>query len=347
MARLNPSVVVVGAGAIGAFVGGALSARGVPVTFIGRGRMLSRLATDGLSLSGLAVEDVQRPASALDLVDASDAPAVADALQRAALVLVAVKARDAAAVCEVVRNAPPTALVCALQNGVGHEARLGAALPTHRVLAGMVPFNVAVLPGGRLHRATSGEIIVQASEAWAPWRDAFRAAGLPLSERADMRAVQWGKLLLNLNNAVNALSNQPLKAQLADAGYRRVLAALIGEALAVLDAAGIAPARVGRVPPRFLPGVLRLPDVLFTRVAGSLLRVDPEARSSMWEDLQTGRETEVDALNGAVVELAAHLGRQAPRNQAVCALVHAAESGGRRAWSAEDLERALAHPHSD
>ena len=95
----------------------------------------------------------------------------------------------------------------------------------------------------------------------------------------------------------------------------------------MLDGAGIAPARIGRVGPRLLPAILRLPDFLFALVARSMLRIDPEARSSMWEDLQAGRRTEVDYLNGAVLRLAQTQGRDAPLSRRVVQLMREAEAG--------------------
>jgi 2-dehydropantoate 2-reductase len=162
--------------------------------------------------------------------------------------------------------------------------------------------------------------------AWAP---SFAAARLPLALHADLQPLQWGKLLLNLNNPVNALSGLPLRAQLLDAGYRRVLAALQAEALTALRAAGIRPARVGAVAPALLPLLLRLPTPLFRRVAARMLRIDDQARSSMADDLARGRATEVDALCGEVVRLAARYGQPAPLNQRLCRwLTEAPETGG-------------------
>jgi 2-dehydropantoate 2-reductase len=86
---------------------------------------------------------------------------------------------------------------------------------------------------------------------------------------------------------------------------------------------------------------LTLPDFVCTRVASRMLAIDPQARSSMWEDLQAGRKTEVDYLNGEIVRLAERLGRGAPVNARLTALVHAAEDGGRREWPAADLLREL------
>ncbi len=56
-----------------------------------------------------------------------------------------------------------------------------------------------------------------------------------------MQGVQWGKLLLNLNNAINALSGLPLRDQLSQRAWRAILAAQIAEALQMTKAAGIAP----------------------------------------------------------------------------------------------------------
>ena len=342
MVSESPRVVVLGAGAVGAYLGGALLSHGAAVTLVSRGRMHARLAQEGLHLTSLAGEDQRVRPERLDCLHADEVDAVDAAVSKAALLLVTVKAPGLAAVAQrLAGRVPPGALVCCLQNGVAPEQVVRAALPTARVVAGVVPFNVAVLPGGRLHRATSGELVVQASAEWAPWRRTFQSARLPLLEREDMRAVQWGKLLLNLNNAVNALSGLPLQAQLQRAEYRRVTAALVGEALDVLRAAGVRPARVGRLPPALLSPALRLPDAVFRRLAASMLRVDPEARSSMWEDLEAGRATEVDGLNGAVVDLAERVGARAPLNRAMQQLVHAVERGGPRAWTADALWSAL------
>ncbi len=338
----QPHVVVLGAGSIGAYVGGALIASGTPAVLIGRARMRDRIAAHGLHLSDLNGQEARLGAEAIAWVDAGDEAAVAQALRVADLALVAVKSADTATAAQTLaRHLKRGALVCSLQNGIGNAHILRAALPSHRVCAGMVPFNVVQLPPSRLHRGTWGELMVQADAGWAPWHAAFAAARLPLQERADMREVQWGKLLLNLNNAINALSGVPLKAQLAQRGYRRILATLIDEALAALRAAGIAPAQIGKLPPHRMPFVLRLPDWLFTRIAAGMLKIDPEARSSMWEDLQAGRRTEVDEFNGAVAALAQAHGLQAPCNRAITALVHQAEQGGRRDWSADELQRAL------
>ena len=306
-----------GAGAVGCFVGGQLAAAGVPVTLIGRPRMLEAIARDGLTLTDLEGARRHVPVGQLRLLEARPADAPAPAL-----VLLTVKSSATAEAAEsLARELPPGTLVLSLQNGVANASTAQASASGLHVLPGMVPFNVAELAPAHLHRGTSGALAAQDDAALRPWLPTLARAGLPLQLHADLAPVQWGKLLLNLNNPVNALSGLPLRAQLLSRGFRRCHAALVDEALAALRAAGIQPAQLAGVTPRWLPAMLRLPTPLFRRIAARSLRIDDKARSSMADDLALGRRTEVDALCGEVVRLARQHGLQAPRNAAMVQLL--------------------------
>ena len=329
-------IAVFGAGSIGAYVGGSLLSAGAEVILIGRARMRERIAREGLLLTDLFAHRITLTAARIPY---SEQPS---AMAGAGLILVTVKSADTpAAAAAILNHAPAGAVVLSLQNGVGNVEVLRAALPGYCVVAGMVPFNVVPTPDGRLHRATGGEMMTETSAALTPWLSLFEQAHLPLVQRDNFAAVQWGKLLINLNNSVNALSGLPIRAQLSQRGYRRCFAAMIEEALAILHAAGLRPAKVARLGPAMMVRVLRLPDALFTRVASAMLRIDPEARSSMWEDLQAGRRTEVDFINGAVLHMAQSLGRDAPLNRRMVALIREAESGGAGALDGAALYRKL------
>jgi 2-dehydropantoate 2-reductase len=310
------AVLVMGAGSVGCYIGGCLLAAGVSVDFVGRPRVLQALRSHGLRVTDLDGADHHLPATALRLheqVPAGIAPA---------LVLLCVKSPATAdAARELAARLPAGTLVVSLQNGLRNADIAGAAAPGLQVLPGMVPYNIAEVGPGHYHRGTTGQLAAQATAPLVAWQPVFAAAGIPLALHADLKPVQWGKLLLNLNNPVNALSGLPLLAQLLDAGHRRQFAAVVQEALGVLKAAGITPARVTPMPwPVFLL-VLRLPTPLFRRIAARMLRIDPQARSSMADDLALGRATEIDALSGEVVRLAASVGVRAPLNEAMVARI--------------------------
>ena len=305
-----------GAGAVGCWVGGCLRAAGVPVTFIGRPRVLDELRAHGLTLTDLDGGSRSVRADALEL--AASVPT----LPTPALALLCVKSgATAQAAAELRRALSPGSVLVSLQNGVSNAqvARTQAGALT--VLPGMVPFNVVARAPGHYHRATSGELAAQDHPLLRAWQPLFAAAGVPLQLHADLSPLQWGKLLLNLNNAVNALSGLPLRAQLLQRDYRVCMAALIAEALAALKAAAIEPAKLTPLPPRALPAALRLPTAVFRVLAFRMLRVDAHARSSMADDLAQGRPTEIDALCGEVVRLAERHGLRAPVNERISELV--------------------------
>jgi 2-dehydropantoate 2-reductase len=306
-------VCLMGAGSVGCYVGGRLAAAGAEVHFVGRTRVLDALGTHGLTLTDLELPEARLPPAALHL-QASPPP-------RAALVLLCVKSAGTAAAARQLAALPEGTPVLSLQNGVDN-AEVGArAAPALTWLAGMVPFNIAELAPGHFHRGSTGRLAAQDHPALRAWQPAFAAAGLPLVLHADLAPVQWGKLLLNLNNPVNALSGLPLRAQLLDRDLRHVLAALQSEALRVLAAAGIVPAKVAALTPALMPHVLRLPNWAFERLAQRMLRIDAKARSSMADDLALGRSTEIDALSGAIVRLAQRHGVAAPLNQRMVELL--------------------------
>lgn len=325
-------ICVFGAGSIGCYVGGRLAATGTHVTFVGRERLGKELRSHGLHLTDYRGADLKVAPVSVDFAIDPSAAAGAD------LVLVAVKsAGTAEAGAELAKVLKRDAIVVSFQNGLHNAEVLRSALPSRVVLTGMVEFNVVNRGGGAFHQGSEGGLESQDHPDLAQFLPAFAAAGLPLKRHAQMLAVQWAKLLLNLNNAINALSNIPLKEELSQRAFRQSLALAQREGLDLLDAAGIKPAKLTPLPPHLLPKMLGVPDFIFQRLASKMLAIDPLARSSMWEDLQAGRTTEVDWLNGEVVRFAKELGRSAPVNAKLVELVRGAEKGGRRDWTGPEL----------
>jgi 2-dehydropantoate 2-reductase len=200
-------------------------------------------------------------------------------------------------------------------------------LPAHPILAGMVPFNVARTAPGRFHNGTSGPLAIE--EKGGVERliaGALRSAGFDVELHASLEALQWSKLLINLNNAVNALGGVPLYQQIRDRTYRRVMAMCVREGIAAMRANGLRIARVGRMIPTLAPVILSLPDALFLRVASMMVKVDRTARSSMLDDLELRRTTEIDYLNGEIVRLADARGVAVPVNRTLIELVKQAET---------------------
>ncbi|WKE67211.1 2-dehydropantoate 2-reductase [Gallaecimonas kandeliae] len=305
------NVLVAGAGAIGSWLGAKLQAKGVDVTYFGREGTAARLA-DGLTIDGLGEP---LALSQLKVVTSLEGEGPFD------WVILACKRYDTEAVLQSlapVLEAKPSFIVA--QNGLGAAEEV-MALSDCPALAIMVPFNLAWQGPGLLHQGTGGQVIVPKSLG------AF-ASAWDADSVDDMDAVLAGKLLLNLNNAVNGLCGLPLVEELSQQGYRQVLAAAQREALKLFKAIGVKPAKLAGAPPALLPYILGLPDGAFRRLAKGLLAMDEQARSSLQDDLEAGRPTEVAFLNGWVVSQGEKLGIETPVNRHLQALILDAEEQG-------------------
>lgn len=329
-------IVILGAGSIGCFIGGCWQAAGMDVTLIGRSAIAHEITKYGLNLSDHSGWTAALPSSEVNIT--SD-PAV---ISNADLVVVAVKSTATREAGELIgKYAPSKSPVLSLQNGISNVELLRKELPERNVFAGMVGFNVVRLGEGRWHKATSGEIICQRAAETNRLAEQSGGSASKIQLADDMEAIAWGKLLLNLNNAINALSGLKLIDQLSDRDYRRVLSASMREALRVLNSALIESAKITPLPPRFLAGFIDTPDWFFRSVGLRLQKVDPQARSSMADDLAAGKSTEIDFLNGEIVKLAERTGQEAPVNEKIVELVHQAESGGQTKWTGSELVAVL------
>ncbi len=324
----STSIVIAGAGSVGCYVGARLAAAGRDVTLLLRAPLAGTIARYGLRVSDLDGGDETVPPTALKL---STDPETA--LRAADIVLVTVKSRDTAPMAELIAaHAPKNAVVISLQNGVENAQVLRRRLgPEAQVVDAMVPFNVVQTntdsEAPRFHRATSGTMQIAAGVEGL--RDFLSVPFAHFAEHSDIEAALWGKLLVNLNNALNALSDLPLIEQLGDRRWRLLISRQMREGLAVLRAAQIRPAPVEGMPPRLIALALTLPDALFRLAARGMLAVDRSARSSMWEDLRAGRPTEIDYLQGEIVRQAEKHGLEAPLSRRVLQLVKEAEKAGK------------------
>jgi 2-dehydropantoate 2-reductase len=314
-------IVVAGAGSIGCFVGGVSASAGRHVSLLARPRMIAEIERFGLTLTSLEGSSWHVASQQLKL---SDDPNV---LADAGAVLVTVKSADTAEIADAIaRHAPLDAVIVSLQNGIANAAVLRRHLPGRTVLAGMVPFNVVASGDGRFRRATSGDIVIERDAADTAAQ--LSVPGLAIRATDNIAGVQWGKLLVNLNNAINALSGLPLREQLAQRDWRKLFADQIAEGLAAVRAEGIHPVSPTPVPLSWTPHLLRLPDALFAIVLAPAMKIDPQARSSTWEDLERRRCTEIDYLQGVVTEIADRRGLNVPVSRRIVALIRDAEAAG-------------------
>jgi len=318
-------IAVLGAGSVGCFIGGAWAAAGLPVTLIGRPKISQDVDANGLTLSDYSGWQAKL---APGEVDYRCGP---EALEQAQVIALTVKSGDTAeAAAQIAEHATEGALVISFQNGISNVDVLEQGLRGRFEIArGMVPYNVAYLGEGRFHKGVAGDLVAEQRAGTRALADRVGGGPAALKLSDDMLGLAWGKLLINLNNAVNALSGRTLMEELKRRDYRRVFAASMREGLELLKRAEIEPTAAGPISPSGLPRIVSSPHWIFNRFFLKRWKIDAKARSSMADDLAAGRKTEIDYINGELVRLAERLQRDAPVNRTIVELIRKAEAGAK------------------
>ncbi len=320
-AAIHCTVGIVGAGAIGCFLGAILAQdKQLEVQFFGRENIGQELAEHGL---GIAIGPLLHRHTHVAFYTSQAS------LLQCDVILVTVKATALPhLIPQIKKHARSDVPIVALQNGIGVAEMIEAQL-ANPIFRAIVPFNVVKQSPGFFAKASGGDLLWPATgnHRLQYLGRVLSSFGLGVQEIADMRSAEYGKLLLNLNNALNAISNLPLRQQLLDRHLRQVLALAMREWLAVCHASGVQPRSFSAVPPNWLPHILMLPTGLFSLIARRMLAIEPFARSSMWDDVQSGRRTEIMYLNGAVVNAGIAFGVPTPVNAAIVDLVKHLEQG--------------------
>lgn len=315
-------IAIVGAGAVGCYLGTMLAqSSAFDLSFIGRERMALEAAAYGLTAEDLegSCYQLKSPAVYTEL----------EALRTAQLVLVTVKALDLSELLpQLAYHLSADCVVVAMQNGVA-LAPLYQQFLSQPVLRAIVPFNVVKIKPGFYARTTGAAMIWQQTEdpKIQAVLEQLNRQGIKSKQIENIKAAEFGKLMLNLNNAINALSDLPLQQQLLQRPYRLLLAAAMKELLDLCRRLNIESYSYTAIPNPYLPLLMQSPDWLFKRLAKKMLAISPQARSSMWDDIQAGKATEIDFLNGAVVTLAQQLNLDAPVNRLLVQLVKRKEQG--------------------
>ena len=294
-------VVVMGAGAIGCYFGGLLACAGHAVTLIGRTSHIEAIKRDGLRLQGA---DFDRRV----LVATSETP---DGVRDAEIVLCCVKRPDTtAAAMAIAPFLRPDAVVVSLQNGVDNRDVLRAHLPAGiDVIPAAVYAAVGMVGAGHVRHQGGGQVTLGTSASSDKVAVLLAQTGANVDMSPNIDGVLWTKLIINCAfNALSAIAVAPYGVLMQSEGIEAVLRDIVDECLAVAGKEGVV------VDSDVWARVMRIPATM------------PEQLSSTAQDLQRGRRSEIDHLNGFIVARGAALGVATPVNRALWALVKVLES---------------------
>ncbi|MDD8058986.1 MULTISPECIES: 2-dehydropantoate 2-reductase [Shewanella] len=316
-------IAIFGAGSTGCYLAGQLCLSGLNVSLICRPAIKQTLIeNNGITLSDYQgfLQTVMPQAL---ITDIEQAPTAYDTFD---VVFVTLKCHQVSSIANtLIAITHSNSSIIFMQNGLGSFDTITDTLSHCHLLQGITPFNVLQQPHGRFHKGTEGVFTLQKNEHTKVIQIAMLAQDFGCNLYQNMAPAIYGKLLLNLNNALNAITGLPIKQQLSQRDCRRQLAAAMTEWLNVCQAANIELHQYTKVKPKWLPVILSLPNMLFNLLAKQMLDIDPQARSSMWEDIQAKRKTEIEYINGAVVRLGEKYGIKTPVNSAIVTSIHQLE----------------------
>ena len=313
----KPKIAVVGAGAIGSLIGGLLAHAGEDVTLIARKEHVEAIREKGLLIEGVAGR-LTIPVKAAERLDF-----------KPDLVLLAVKTQDVESACRQIQEQVQSALLVTLQNGVMSDTIAAEILPRDNILSGVVMLNVQFMEPGRITYARRGSLVIgEAFDNNGPRVKVIQAVlnrGIPTRISDNMRGVHYTKLLVNnLANGLEAMTGMSIRECMRHASLRKISIMTLREGYHAIQKAGIHLEALPGVPTPFLQFIIRSP-LPVAAWSVRLAMATSDTLSSTLQSLRRGKLTEIDYLNGEIVNLGKLVGLPTPYNSKVVEVVKRVE----------------------
>jgi 2-dehydropantoate 2-reductase len=277
---------------------------------------------DTLSQTGLTLTHFKKPSIHIPPTDL-EIVITPSALKDCDIIFLCTKSQHTVqAAKQIKEHAPAKSHIVSCQNGISNVPVLKTVLEKHvgDISGAIVPFNVTPTQAGTYHCGTGGTLHIEHNLP-SDVTHAFASIGQEIKYGDNFAGDQWAKLLVNLNNALNTLSGGTLREGLEQRAYRQALSEIVGEGLRIAEAHGINVGQFNGRSPKALITTLKLPNWAYLFIMQMIVKIDAKARSSMLDDLESGRLSEIDFLQGEIVRQAQKLGLNAPKNEAILKVV--------------------------
>jgi 2-dehydropantoate 2-reductase len=312
-------IAVIGAGAVGSVIGGLLSKSGEDVTLIGRKPHVDAINQNGLILKEASGESIIRVRATENLDFKPD------------LALLSVKTQDVESSVKKAQSYLSSALVVTVQNGIQSDELVARIIGEEKVISSVITSNNEFLkPGIVLYSNTFGKTVMLIGEPFGTRENRLQGLltlfnkALPTDISKNIRGAHWTKLMWNLQTAVPAITGFSYQDSYQYPQVRKLSVMLIKEGLKVINIAGI---KTEDVPGFPLEPLKTISSLLLKRKAKSLGEIP--VLGSMLQSIMRGSTTEVDYINGEIVNLGMRVGIPTPANSLIVELVHQVETDGK------------------
>ena len=310
---------VIGLGAVGSIVGGLLTKSGENVVLIGKKNQVDIINQNGIRINGIKGSIlVKNVHASYDLSSIKDVD----------LIIICVKSQDTENLANNLKqHIKKSALILSLQNGVRNSTILNQ-ITGNKAISGIVLFNALYSEPGEVILTIKGGLLIEDEKSFSEAIDgllnSFKMVGLSSKSAEDLQGFQWSKLIVNLQNAVTALTGQTIKESIIDSASRSILIATMKEGMYVLEKSGISIKTHPDMDPKKIINRLSYYNSIILKIGSKIMRLQ-NARTSMWQSLSRGKRTEIDYINGEIVNLARKNNLKAPINEKLVEKVKEAE----------------------
>ncbi|MEK6681377.1 MAG: 2-dehydropantoate 2-reductase [Nitrospirota bacterium] len=301
-------IAIMGAGAIGCVLGGYLCEAGEDVLLIGRKGNVDAINKNGLQIDGVRGKKNIKIKADTGLSERPD------------MLFFAVKTQDIPDACKVIAPMINGSIIVTMQNGVKADVLAAENLNRRDIVSSVVMFGATYIEHGKFIHNFEGDFII--GNAFLKNDDAVDKTASVLNKFSkthisdNIHGVHWTKLLLNLNNCIPAITGKTMQESFADMEQARFGFNLIKEGMAVIDKAGIRLSDLPDLPLIKLRGLLSVPidegAVIFSHIMQELSK-EP-LYGSILQSIKRGKATEIDYLNGEIVELGKRINQPTPYN---------------------------------
>jgi len=304
-------VLICGAGALGSGIGGMLRTGGHDVDLLGFGEHVRAVSSGGLDMEGLWGE------RHLDGMTATEDP---KSLLQPEWIVLSTKSCDTEAALEGIQHLLPGCRgVFCPQNGLGNEERIAEKVGWEKTLGGMVIIGFEVVRPGRVRVTVEADSVKvgrmkgSVDSLVKEFVHLLKESGVPVEAVDSVERYKWAKLLYNAAlNPLGALLRVPYGCLLSEPSWA-VIEEVVRETYSVLGSLGMS---------TLWPDAQTYLDHL----KSNQIPATAEHRASMLQDIEAGRKTEIDALNGVIVAKGEAAGICTPVNQTLVRLIQALES---------------------
>ncbi len=300
-------ILVFGAGALGSYLGAKLSQK-FDVTLYGREDKIIPIQGTGLRISG-KTDLIEEPRTFFEPGDLKS--------REFDLIILAVKSYDTDSAMSIIKEVVgDSSTVLSLQNGLDNEIRIAEVVGQERTLGGVTSHGFTFIEPGHVHHAGTGETVVgemngEETERIRKIASALSSVGIETGISKNIQSEIWTKGIVNAGiNPLTALTRLQNGYLLKIPALERLLEITCRECMSVADAAGIA--------------LLNCDIIEKTK---NVARLTSENKSSMLQDIEKGRRTEIDSINGKIVEVGKEHGVETPVNSALVSLIKGIEEG--------------------